>query len=186
MSDVRYPISVSSRPEHRASDIGYRWLLVALGLACGAAPVWAQDDLGIPLGTVAKAVTIEDLDGQPVELGQFIGKKAVLLEFWATWCPLCRALEPKMAAARLRHGDQLEIIVVAVAVNQSKSSIKRHLERHPMPFRVLWDTNGNAVRAFRAPSTSYVVTLDAMGKVVYTGSGEDQDIEAAVKAALPR
>lgn len=149
-----------------------------------AGPAWAQDDLGIPLGTAAKAVTIEDLDGQPVDLGQFIGKKPVLLEFWATWCPLCRALEPKMAAARQQHGDQVEFIVVAVAVNQSKSSIKRHLERHPIPFRVLWDTHGNAVRAFQAPSTSYVVTVDATGKVRYTGSGDEQDIEGAVQAAL--
>jgi thiol-disulfide isomerase/thioredoxin len=151
-----------------------------------ATPVGAQDDIGIPVGTVAKAVTIEDLDGRPVDLGQFIGKKPALLEFWATWCPLCRALEPKMAAARREHGDQVEFIVVAVAVNQSKASIKRHLERHPMPFRVLWDTNGNAVRAFQAPSTSYVVMLDAGGKVVYTGAGEDQDIAAAVRAALPK
>ena len=157
--------------------------LVAAALVV-AGPAWAQDDLGIPVGAVAKAVTIEDLDGQPVDLGQFIGKKAVLLEFWATWCPLCRALEPKMAAALQQHGDRVEFIVVAVAVNQSKASIKRHLERHPMPFRVLWDTNGNAVRAFQAPSTSYVVTVDAAGRVRYTGAGEDQDIEAAVRAAL--
>jgi len=157
--------------------------LVAVALLL-ARPAWAQDDLGIPVGTVAKAVTVEDLDGQPVDLGQFIGKKAVLFEFWATWCPLCRALEPKMAAARTQHGDKVEFIVVAVAVNQSKSSIKRHLERHPVPFRVLWDTNGNAVRAFQAPSTSYVVTLDATGKVRYTGAGEEQDIEAAVQKAL--
>jgi thiol-disulfide isomerase/thioredoxin len=157
---------------------------VALVLAVAAAPAWAQDDLGIPVGTVAKAVTIEDLDGRPTDLGQFIGKKAVLLEFWATWCPLCKALEPKMAAAREQYGDQVEFIVVAVGVNQSKASIKRHLERHPMPFRVLWDANGAAVRAFQAPTTSYVVTLNGAGKVVYTGAGEDQDIEAAVRAAL--
>jgi thiol-disulfide isomerase/thioredoxin len=159
-------------------------MAVGVVASLAAPPVWAQDDLGIPVGTVAKAVTIEDLDGQPVDLGQFIGKKAVLLEFWATWCPLCKALEPKMTAARERHGDRVEFIVVAVGVNQSKASIKRHLERHPMPFRILWDAGGGAVRAFQAPTTSYVVTLDASGKVAYTGAGEDQDIEAAVRAAL--
>lgn len=164
----------------------HRWPVVALGLALAAAPAWAQDDLGIALGSTPKAVTIEDLGGQPVDLGQIIGKKAVVVEFWATWCPLCRALEPQMAAARERYGGRVEFIAVAVAVNQSKSSIKRHLERHPIPFRVLWDTNGNAVRAFQAPSTSYVVALDASGTVRYTGAGEDQDIEAAVRAALRR
>ncbi len=146
----------------------------------------AQDDLGIPIGSVPKAVTIEDLDGKPVDLAQFIGKKAVLVEFWATWCPLCRALEPKMAAAQKQFGDQMEFITVAVAVNETKSSIKRHLASHPLPFRFLWDTNGNAVRAFQVPSTSYIVALDAAGRVRYTGAGMDQDVEQAVRAALPK
>ena len=165
-------------------NVTYRSLTLAALLAVAAASARAQDEVGIPRGSIPPAVTIEDLDGQPVDLGQFIGKKAVLLEFWATWCPLCRALEPNMAAALQQHGDRVEFIVVAVAVNQSKASIKRHLERHPMPFRVLWDTNGNAVRAFQAPSTSYVVTVDAAGRVRYTGAGEDQDIEAAVGRAV--
>ncbi len=156
--------------------------MLGLPLAAPAAP--AQDDLGIPVGTTPRAVTIEDLDGRPVDLAQFIGKKPVLVEFWATWCPLCAALEPRMTAARRQYGDKMEFIAVAVAVNQSKASIKRHLERHPLPVRVLWDSNGNAVRAFQAPSTSYVVTLDAAGKVRYTGAGEDQDIKAAVSKAL--
>ncbi len=161
-----------------------RCLAVAWCLGLVAPVARAQDDLGIPLGTVSKPVTIEDLDGQPVDLAQFIGKKPVLVEFWATWCPLCQALEPKMAAAQKQYGDKMEFIAIAVAVNQSKASIKRHLARHPLAVRVLWDTNGNAVRAFQAPSTSYLVTLDASGTVRYTGAGEGQDVEAAVRAAF--
>ena len=144
----------------------------------------AQDDVGLPVGTQAQPVTIQDLDGKPVDLGQYIGKQPVLLEFWATWCPLCRALEPKMAAAQKQFGDKVRFIAVAVAVNESPASIKRHLKRDPYPLPVLWDADGAAVRAFDAPSTSYVVTLDAAGKVRYTGSGEDQDLTAAVQAAL--
>jgi uncharacterized membrane protein YeiH len=49
-----------------------------------------------------------------------------------------------------------------------------------MAFPVLWDGRGAAVRAFRAPATSYVVVLDAAGRVVYTGIGADQDIEMAL------
>jgi thiol-disulfide isomerase/thioredoxin len=165
------------------SVVRYPLWLVLLSLPVAAR---AQDEVGLPVGTAAKPVTIEDLDGQPVDLARFVGKKPVLLEFWATWCPLCRALEPKMAAAKQKLGDQVEFIAVAVAVNQTKASIKRHLAQHPLPLTVLWDTNGNAVRAFRAPSTSYIVTLDAAGKVRYTGLGEDQDIEKAVQAALPQ
>jgi hypothetical protein len=54
-----------------------------------------------------------------------------------------------------------------------------------MPFAaVYWDTEGRATRAFRAPSTSYVVALDAMGRVVYTGLGDGQDMEEAMRRAV--
>jgi hypothetical protein len=51
---------------------------------------------------------------------------------------------------------------------------------------VLWDARGAAVRAFQTPSTSYVVALDASGRVVYTGLGEEQDLDAAARKALGR
>jgi thiol-disulfide isomerase/thioredoxin len=139
-----------------------------------------DDDLGIAIGTRPEAVTIEDLDGRPVDLSQIIGKKPVLLEFWATWCPLCAALFPRIEAAQRRFGNRVDFVVVAVGVNQSQVAIKRHLTRHPMPFRILWDGDGLAVRGFQAPSTSYVVVLDSAGKVAYTGLGAEQDIEAAL------
>jgi len=154
--------------------------VLALGLGSPGGAVAQDDELGIVIGTRPEAVTIEDLDGRPVDLDQFIGKKPVLLEFWATWCPLCAALFPRIEAAHARFGNQVEFVVVAVAVNQSQRTIKRHLTRHPMPFRVLWDANGQAVRAFQAPSTSYVVVLDSAGRVAYTGLGAEQDIEAAL------
>ena len=53
-----------------------------------------------------------------------------------------------------------------------------------MPFTFLWDGNGAAVRAFQAPATSYVAVLDTKGRVVYTGVGADQDIEAALRRAV--
>jgi thiol-disulfide isomerase/thioredoxin len=160
------------------------WLLTALLVV--SAPLAAQDEtIGIPIGATPAAVTIETLDGQPADLSAVIGKKPVLLEFWATWCPLCEALFPKLEASQRRYAGKIDVIVIAVAVNQSKRSIARHLERHPMPFAsVYWDTDGRATRAFQAPSTSYVVALDATGKVVYTGLGEEQDIEAAMRRAV--
>ena len=144
----------------------------------------AQNVIGIPVGETPPAVTLETLNGDSVALSQWIGKKPVIVEFWATWCPICAELLPRMAAAQRKYGDRAEFLVVAVAVNQSKNTVRRHLERHPMPFTFLWDANGAAVRAFQAPATSYVAVLDAKGKVVYTGVGADQDIDAALRRAV--
>ena len=49
---------------------------------------------------------------------------------------------------------------------------------------LLYDRKGDASEAYDAPATSYVVVLDRTGKVVYTGAGGDQDLEAAIRKAL--
>lgn len=159
---------------------------VVLSLAALSPGAVAGQDIGLPLGATPAAAQVEDLDGNAVDLARWVGRRPVVVEFWATWCPVCEALFPKLAAAHQRHGDRVTFLVVAVAVNQSPSSIRRHLERHPMPFAtVLWDRGGEAVRAFDAFTTSYVVVLDAAGKVTYTGAGDDQDIAAVLDALLP-
>lgn len=160
-------------------------LVVALiTVLSSAAALHAQDEIGIPRGAAPKPVTIEDLDGQPVDLRQWIGQKPVLLEFWALWCENCEALLPRMREAHARYGDDVEFIAVSVGVNQTPRRIRRHLEKHPIPFRVLWDGQGKATRAFLAPITSYVVILDSAGRVVYTGAGPDQNIDAAIQRVL--
>jgi thiol-disulfide isomerase/thioredoxin len=156
-----------------------------LAAAASGRLVAQEADAGIALGATPPAVTIADLAGKPVALAEFIGRQPALIEFWATWCPLCRALEPELEAAHRRFGQRVRFVAVAVAVNETAAGVRRHLARHPMPFPLLWDTNGNATRAFQAPSTSYVVVLDGQGKVAYTGVGADQDLEAAVARVAP-
>ncbi|HYL22018.1 MAG TPA: TlpA disulfide reductase family protein [Gemmatimonadales bacterium] len=141
-------------------------------------------DIGLPVGTQAPTLTVQDLDGKTVDLGRYVGKQPVLLEFWATWCPLCKALEPALKAAHARYGGSVQFVAVGVGVNESPASIKRHLAEHPLPFPVLFDAGGTAVRAYQAPTTSYIVVLDRTGKVTYTGTGSDQDIAAALRPVI--
>lgn len=151
-------------------------LAVALGAAALGPQAVAAQEVGLAVGTRAPAVQVEDLDGKVVDLGQYIGKKPVVMEFWAAWCTVCEALQPRMEAAERRYGSQAEFLTVAVGVNQSVRSIRRHLERHPVPGQMLFDKDGRATRAYEAPATSYVVVLDREGRVAYTGIGEDQDL----------
>lgn len=65
-----------------------RVLTLGLGLAALIAGGAAAQEVGLPIGTEVEAVQIEDLDGEPVDLAEYIGEKPVLFEFWATWCPL--------------------------------------------------------------------------------------------------
>jgi len=156
-----------------------------LAVLAVAMPAWlGAQDIGLAVGTKAPGVVVDDLDGKPVDLGRYVGKQPMLLEFWATWCPLCKALEPSLKAAHAKYGTRVQFVAVGVGVNETPASIKRHLAAAPLPFLVLYDANGAAVRAYQAPTTSYIVVLDRAGTVVYTGAGAEQDVAAVLKKVL--
>ena len=154
--------------------------LLATFLVAGTAGTVLAQGVGLPLGTQAPAAALEDLDGNPIEILDYVKGKPALLEFWATWCENCEALQPQMDEIQTRYGDRLNVVAVAVGVAQTVRRVKRHLEGHDPGYPYLWDGDGAAVRAYKAPPTSVVVILDADGKVVYTGSGAGQDLLAAV------
>ena len=140
-----------------------------------------QTRIGLEIGSRPDPLALEVVHGGNVDLGAVIGRQPVLLEFWATWCPKCRALHPEIVAAHAEFGDQVEFFGVAVGVGQNPSSVRRHLEKRPLPFPMLWDARGVAVRRFMAPVTSYVVILDGDGRVAYTGVDSEQDIRGALR-----
>ena len=152
------------------------------------APMIGQEaggGVGPPLGTMAPDATLEDLDGTPVDLLEVVAGRPALIEFWASWCENCEALQPQLDEIHAAHGDDLAVVAVAVAVSQSVRRVRRHLERHGAGYPYLWDAQGNAVRAYNALTTSVIVLLDADGRVVYTGVGGDQDLRTAVQQVLP-
>ncbi len=156
---------------------------VVLAASSVTSPALAQD-LGIEVGSKAPVVTVQSLDGKQVDLGQYIGKTPMLIEFWATWCANCRELMPTLLEAEKKFGKKVKFVALAVAINQSPERVRRFIAAHPLPHDTFYDTDGKAAGAFDAPATSYVVVLDKGGRVVYTGLGGKQDLEGALKKAL--
>ena len=158
--------------------LGYLAALVLI-----AAPVAAQES-GIAVGSKAPAAKLETLDGKPADIGAFLGKGPVLIEFWATWCENCRDLEPAMLAVQKKYAGTVEFIGVAVSVNQSPELVRRYVAKHGLAGTQLYDRKGASIDAYEVPATSFVVVINKAGKVVYSGLGGKQDLDAAIKKAL--
>ena len=158
-------------------------LLLALPFAVRA-QAGGEGGVSLPIGTVAPGAALEDLEGNAVDLSDYVSGKPALIEFWATWCELCEALQPQLDEIQASYGDRLNIVAVAVGVAQTVRRVQRHLEDHDPGYPYLWDARGAAVRAYNATTTSIVVMVDAEGRVAYTGVGAQQDLTGAVERLL--
>ena len=150
---------------------------IGIALLLLLAPVSRAEaqDVGLVVGSAAPAVTVKDVEGTPVNLGEYLGKQPLFLEWWATWCEQCEALLPRVRAAHAEVGDKVAFFGINVAVNQTPERVRRYIESHKPPFRTLYDGEGESTRAYAAPTTSYVVIVDRAGRVAYSGTGGDQD-----------
>lgn len=157
--------------------------LIAAGTIFAAAGSAAAQEGGIAVGAEAPSAQVTTLDGKAIDLAQLYAGKPVVLEFWATWCPLCKQLEPAMQAARERHSDQVNFVGVGVNANQTADVQRKYVDKQHLSGKYVFDADGAATKAFTVPHTSYIVVIDRNRRVVYTGVGLDQDIEAAIKKA---
>ena len=161
-------------------------VVAATAALCVLAPGRASaQEAGIKLNAVAPGAAVETLDGKQVDLGAYLRRTPVVLEFWATWCPLCKELEPQLQAAREKYAGRVTFISVGVKDNQTPDKQKAYAESHHLGGEFVFDRDGKAVAAYQAPHTSYLVVIDGDGKVVYTGVGVKQNVDVAVAKALP-
>jgi thiol-disulfide isomerase/thioredoxin len=135
-------------------------------------------------GKVAPDFVLQDLQGKQVKLSDFRGK-AVLLNFWATWCGPCKVEMPWFVELQKQYGPQgLEIVGVALD-DSGKDAIEKYAKEMGVNYTILQgqDSVGDAYGAIGLP-TSYFIDRD--GKIIDSASGlvSRSEIEENIKKAL--
>ncbi len=164
--------------------MNFRYLVISASILALCASAARSQESGIPVGTRAPSAIVSTLDGKPVDMGAYVGKVPLVIEFWATWCPSCKQLEPAFLSLEKKYGTRAKFIGVAVSVSQSPARVKAYAAKYKYRHDTFFDTNGKAAEAYDVPATSYVVVVDSKGTVVYTGLGGKQDLEPAILKAL--
>ncbi len=110
--------------------------------------------------------TLQGLDGQPVSLSRFLGKKPVLLVFWATWCPECKAAFPKINAL---HGGPAgeKMQILALDFRESREKVAAAVKSRDIRYPVLLDERGQVARAFGVVGIPTYILIGRDGTVVY-------------------
>ena len=159
---------------------------VALGLAQAARAQPALQPWSGPPD--APPFELRTLDGQPLALADLRGK-VVLVNFWATWCEPCVEEMPSLQRLRDRLGAA-RCEVLAVNYQEGEPRIRTLLQKVPLDFPIVRDTDGGVARAWKVRifPTTFVVDAEQAVRFLLTGSLDwtEPVVERRIRALLPR
>ncbi|OQY36241.1 MAG: hypothetical protein B6I38_00035 [Anaerolineaceae bacterium 4572_5.1] len=122
-------------------------------------------------GFLAPDFTLETLDGESVTLSDLRGR-AVLVNFWATWCPPCRAEMPAFQQAYQDYEEQgFVIVAVNTTLQDNPADIAAFIEEFGLGFPVVLDSDGAINRLYQARSlpTSFFIDKEGIISEVVIG-----------------
>lgn len=146
----------------------WRWIaLAALALAVILAG-WGEATEPEPaVGHQAPDFTAPDVQGRPVRLADYRGKRAVLLNFWATWCVPCRLEMPTMEQAYREYRSRgLEILAVSIDVGHlpvAAAAVTQFMEELQLTFPALLDPEMEVARRYRVFGIPVTFLIDREG-----------------------
>ena len=171
-------------------------MLLALLVATTAGPSLAADppEGSTPpaVGADAPSIALRDPSGAMYILSDYVGpgaaapRRALVLNFFATWCAPCQAELPVLGRLQARFGPQ-GVDVLLIDVGEKPAEVEAWLPNAPAGVRVLLDRYAVTAERYgaakRIPQT-FVVLAD--GRVALHVQGADEDLESKLSSTLER
>ncbi|WP_110111829.1 TlpA disulfide reductase family protein [Bacillus sp. CGMCC 1.16541] len=124
-----------------------------------------QPGMGLLEGQRPPNIELTTLDGGSFRLNDYRGKK-VILNFWATWCPPCKAEMPDMQKLYEKYGkENVEIVAVNLTqAEKNKEDIQRFKEEYGLTFIIPLDETGTIANQYNVYSipTSYILDEEGL------------------------
>jgi peroxiredoxin len=127
------------------------------------------------LGRAVSRIPLKDTKGQPFSLADLKAKKAVVVIFIGTQCPINNAYMPRLVELHESYaGKGVQLVAIDANIQDSAEEVAEHAAKHKLPFPVLRDSTGDVARQFGARRTPEAFVLDADRKIRYQGRIDDQ------------
>jgi peroxiredoxin len=156
----------------------------ASGSETGAPATASSAEASMKTGTQATDFAARDIDGKTVRLSDYLGKQAVLIDFWSTYCEPCLAEMPhlrKLYAEQKAKG----FVVLAISMDgpETVAEVPSFAKRNNMSFPVLLDEDSHIVSIYNPKKSAPLsVLIDKKGFVVRVREGYNPGDEGLIAA----
>lgn len=126
------------------------------------------------------------LDGQgSISLASLEGK-AVVLNFWASWCEPCKEESPRLQAVWERYRDR-GVVVLGIDAQDFRSDARRFVERFGLTYPIVHDGEGSTLGRYGVTGFPETWFVDRKGRLVgerVQGPVSDEQLERNIRLAL--
>jgi peroxiredoxin/outer membrane lipoprotein-sorting protein len=136
------------------------------------------------LGAEAPDFTLPDAGGHPVHLRDLRGK-VLVVDFWATWCPPCRAQMPILQQMQKELAGQ-GLVVLGLDVGEDAATVSAFAKQQSYTFALLVGAEPDVSAKYYVEAYPTTFVVDRQGRIAYRDMGGDSPdkLRSAVKAAL--
>jgi len=123
------------------------------------------------LGRLAPDAPLTTLDGEQLVLGDLTGR-AVLVNFWNTWCVPCRREVPALETFWSRHGGDEDVVFVGIVRDDTTAAVRDWVAKRRWDWTIAFDPGERAALAFGTTGQPETFAIAADGLVVGRRVGE--------------
>jgi len=163
--------------------LGSAWIVQSRETVSESGEVAGQTEAPVA-GHLAPDFTLTTLSGEEVTLSDFRGRQPVVLNFWATWCPPCRAEIPFFQSASRKYNGQ--VAVLGVDDGELRATVAPFVTEMGMTYPVPLDEESVVSRRYRVNSlpSTYFIGRDGVVEHVHIGIISQAVLEEQIEALL--
>ncbi|MGD8189148.1 thiol-disulfide oxidoreductase ResA [Brevibacillus ginsengisoli] len=144
-----------------------------------------KDQATISVGDVAPNFSLQQLDGSQVKLSDLRGK-AVVLNFWGSWCDPCKAEMPEIEKQWEKNKDK-GIVFTGVNIGESPITVKQFVDQFGVTFPIWLDQQREITRLYNIGPipTTFFIDKNGVVQAIVTGQMNESIIREKVAKILP-
>lgn len=129
------------------------------------------EETGLAVGDLAPDFEMTTIEGETARLSDYRGQR-VFVNFWATWCPPCRAEMPDMQQLYEEQDVPFEILAVNLTESeQSEQNINSFTEDFGLTFPILLDVGSVTAEKYKVKAVPASYMIDTDGRIAFVAPG---------------